>query len=50
MQVSLSSLADIGIVLEPIANQVSGSDRSVLADILMGADGQPLGVNVLNVE
>ncbi|HEY1947181.1 MAG TPA: hypothetical protein VGG97_09265 [Bryobacteraceae bacterium] len=50
MQVPLSSLADIGIVLEPVANEISGVDRSVLADVLVGTDGQPLGVNVLNFE
>jgi hypothetical protein len=50
MQVPLSSLADIGIVLEPVANEVSGVDRSVLADVLVGTDGQPLGVNVLGFE
>ncbi len=48
MQVPVSSLADIGIMLEPVANQVSGSDRSVLADVLIGTDGQPMGVNVLS--
>jgi hypothetical protein len=50
MQVPLSSLADVGIMLEPVSNEVSGLDRSVLADILVGADGQPLGVNVLSFE
>jgi hypothetical protein len=50
MQVPLSSLADIGIVLEPVANEISGVDRSVLADVLVGTDGQPLGVNVLSFE
>jgi putative zinc finger protein len=50
MQVPLSSLADIGIMLEPVANQISGPDRSVLADVLVGTDGQPLGVNVLSYE
>jgi len=50
MQVPLSSLAEIGIMLEPVSNGVSESDRSVLADVLMGADGQPLGVNVLSWE
>ena len=50
MQVAVSSLADAGIVFEPISNEVSASDRSVLADVLIGIDGQPLGVHVLNVE
>jgi hypothetical protein len=50
MQVPLSSLADVGIMLEPVANEISGVDRSVLADVLVGTDGQPLGVNVLSYE
>jgi hypothetical protein len=47
MQVPVSALNDIGIVLEPVSNRESASDRSVLADVLMGTDGQPLGVHVL---
>jgi hypothetical protein len=47
MQVPVSALNDIGIVLEPVSNRELGSDRSVLADVLMGTDGQPLGVHVL---
>lgn len=47
MRVPVSALNDIGIVLEPVSNRESGSDRSVLADVLMGTDGQPLGVHVL---
>jgi hypothetical protein len=50
MQVPVSSLADLGIMLEPVANEISGADRSVLADVLVGTDGQPLGVNVLNFD
>jgi hypothetical protein len=50
MQVPVSSLADIGIALEPVANQVLNQDRSVLADVLLGADGQPLGVHVVSWE
>jgi hypothetical protein len=50
MQVPVSSLTDIGITLEPVANQVSNLDRSVLADVLLGADGQPLGVHVVSWE
>jgi hypothetical protein len=49
MQVPLSSLADVGIVLEPVSNE-AGTEGSVLADVLVGADGQPLGVNVLGFE
>ena len=47
MQVPVSALNDIGIVLESVSNRESASDRSVLADVLMGTDGQPLGVHVL---
>jgi anti-sigma factor RsiW len=50
MQVPVSSLADIGIAMEPVANQVLNQDRSVLADVLLGADGQPLGVHVVSWE
>jgi putative zinc finger protein len=47
MQVPVSALNDIGIVLESVSNRESAPDRSVLADVLMGTDGQPLGVHVL---
>jgi hypothetical protein len=53
MQVPVSSLADVGIVFEPVMNRVGpgpDSERSVLADVLVGADGQPRGVHVLEVE
>jgi hypothetical protein len=50
MQVPASSLADVGIALEPIANGVFNQDRTVLADVLLGADGQPLGVHVVSWE
>jgi len=50
MQVPVSSLADAGIVFEPISNEMSSSDRSVLADVLLGIDGRPLGIHVLNAE
>ncbi|HEY3936940.1 MAG TPA: zf-HC2 domain-containing protein [Bryobacteraceae bacterium] len=50
MQVPVSSLADVGIALEPVSSRVLGEDRSVLADVLIGADGQPLGVHVLGLE
>jgi hypothetical protein len=50
MQVPVSSLTDAGIVFESISNQASAPDRSVLADVLLGMDGQPLGVHVLGVE
>lgn len=47
MQVPVSALNDMGIVLESVSNRESVSERSVLADVLMGTDGQPLGVHVL---
>lgn len=50
MQVPVSSLAAAGIVFEPISNRVSSPDRSVLADVLLGIDGQPLGVHVVGAE
>jgi anti-sigma factor RsiW len=50
MQIPVSSLADAGVHFEAISNEVSGSDESVLADVLLGMDGQPLGVHVLSVE
>ncbi len=50
MQVPVSSLADAGIIFEPISSQVSMPDRSVLADVLLGIDGQPVGVHVLSAE
>lgn len=48
MQVPVSSLADAGLVLEPVSRQIAVPDRSVLADVLLGMDGQPLGVHVLS--
>lgn len=47
-QVPVSSLAAAGIVLEPGMND--GSDRTVLANVLLGIDGQPLGLHVLTAE
>jgi anti-sigma factor RsiW len=48
MEVPVSSLAGIGLGLEQIASEVSNQDRTVLADVLLGADGQPLGVHVVS--
>lgn len=50
MQVPVSSLADAGIVFEPISNEMTAPDRSVLADVLLGIDGRPLGIHVLTAE
>ena len=48
MQVPISSLLAAGIVLEPGLNDVS--DRTVRANVLLGIDGQPLGLHVLGAE
>jgi hypothetical protein len=50
MQVPVSSLADAGIVFEPISNEMAAPDRAVLADVLFGMDGRPIGIHVLNNE
>jgi anti-sigma factor RsiW len=51
MQVPVSSLADVGIELEPVVSRMNRSeDSSVLADVLVGYDGQPRGVHVLGSE
>lgn len=47
MQVPVSSLAEAGIDLEPLGTRIAAPDRAVLADVLLGLDGQPLGVHVL---
>lgn len=46
MQVPLASLARAGLIVEPSAD--SAAAGSVLADVLLGADGEPLGVHVLS--
>lgn len=50
MRIPVSSLAAAGINFEPISSEVSQSGDSVLADVLLGIDGQPLGVHVTDVE
>lgn len=50
MQVPVSSLTDAGVSFEPIAAQQTAFDHSVLADVLVGMDGQPRGVHVLSEE
>ena len=47
MQVPVSALSEAGIMVEPVSNRAAMTDRSVLADVLMGTDGQPLGVHIL---
>ena len=48
MQLPASSLAAAGIFLQPAANGTV--DRTVAADVLLGMDGQPLGVHLLSTE
>jgi hypothetical protein len=51
MQVPVSSLAEVGIVLEPVVDHAgSEGQASVLADVLVGPDGQPRGIHVLEFE
>jgi hypothetical protein len=50
MQVPVSALTEAGVMLVPVSDQMAAPDRTVLADILLGMDGQPLGVHVLNSE
>jgi anti-sigma factor RsiW len=50
MRVPVSSLAAAGVAFEPISSEVSAGEDSVLADVLLGIDGQPLGVHVTGVE
>ena len=50
MQIPVSSLTDAGIMLQPISSQISSPDASVLADVLLGTDGQPVGVHFLYTE
>lgn len=50
MRVPVSSLLDAGVIFEPISNEAASADRSVLADVLLGMDGEPLGVHVVSAE
>jgi hypothetical protein len=50
MRIPVSSLAAAGLTLRPISSEVSTGEDSVLADVLLGIDGQPLGVHVAGVE
>ena len=50
MRVPAYELASAGISLGPTESVAAGSDGSVLADVLLGADGQPLGVHVVEFE
>lgn len=48
MQVPAASLADAGVVFEPVSSQAAPSNEVVVADVLFGIDGQPLGVHVIS--
>ena len=52
MQVPVSSLIAAGILFEPTGALLTNgsSDRMVPANVLLGIDGQPLGVHVLDAE
>jgi hypothetical protein len=50
MQVPVASLLDAGVIFEPVSNDAQALDRSVLADVLLGMDGEPLGVHVIDFE
>jgi hypothetical protein len=50
MRVPVSSLAAAGVTFEPISSHLSNAEDSVLADVLLGIDGQPLGVHVAGLE
>lgn len=50
MEVPVASLADAGIVVEPVMTRTANPDRAVLADVLMGLDGQPVGVHVVSLD
>jgi putative zinc finger protein len=49
MRVPISSLADAGIY-DAASMGPAFEDESVLADVLLGADGEPLGVHVLAID
>lgn len=50
MQVPISSLAEAGVFVAPTASRMTMPDRAVLADVLLGMDGQPIGVHVLSAD
>jgi len=50
MRIPVSSLAAAGVTFQPISSEVSTGEDSVLADVLLGMDGQPLGVHVAGIE
>ena len=50
MQVPVSSLTDAGVPFGAGSPQQTALDHSVLADVLVGIDGQPLGLHILSEE
>ena len=50
MRIPVSSLTAAGVTFQPISSEVSTGEDSVLADVLLGIDGQPLGVHVADFE
>jgi anti-sigma factor RsiW len=50
MQVPVSSLAEAGVLFEPVSSEQANPDRAVLADVLFGLDGEPLGVHVIGAD
>ncbi len=50
MQIPVSSLTDAGVAFEPVSMQEAALNHSVLADVLVGMDGQPLGIHVLSAQ
>ena len=50
MEVPVASLADAGIVVAPLSSRAATPGAAVLADVLLGIDGQPVGVHVLTAD
>ncbi|MFL6351310.1 MAG: anti-sigma factor family protein [Bryobacteraceae bacterium] len=50
MRIPVSSLTAAGVSFEPNSNELSPDQDSVLADVLLGIDGQPLGLHVADLE
>ena len=48
MQLPASQLVNAGVVFEAVSSAASDPDQTVRADVLLGADGEPLGVHVLS--
>ena len=50
MRVPAASLNRAGVMVEPISLEASSPNRAVLADVLLGLDGEPLGVHVVETD